>query len=80
MLVKAIFSPSGGSVGLAFAIPASTVTSVVDQLEHGGRVNRAYLGVRVQPAGAVFPTDVGMNRGHQAGICIPLACSPRTWG
>ena len=32
----AIFSPSGGSVGLAFAIPASTVTSVVDQLEHGG--------------------------------------------
>ena len=61
----AIFSPSGGSVGLAFAIPASTVTSVVDQLEHGGRVNRAYLGVRVQPVtqdladGLGLPTAAG---------------------
>lgn len=61
----AIFSPSGGSVGLAFAIPASTVTSVVDQLEHGGKVNRAYLGVRVQPVtqdladGLGLPTAAG---------------------
>ena len=35
----AIFSPSGGSVGIGFAIPASTVDSVVDSLEHGGVVN-----------------------------------------
>ncbi|MGL5445910.1 MAG: Do family serine endopeptidase [Rhabdaerophilum sp.] len=56
----AIFSPSGGSVGLAFAIPASTVTSVVEQLEHGGRVNRAYLGVRVQPVTQDIADSLGL--------------------
>jgi serine protease Do len=45
----AIFSPSGGSVGLAFAIPSETVQSVVDQLEKGGTVTRGYLGVQIQP-------------------------------
>ena len=42
----AIFSPSGGSVGIGFAIPARTVDSVVGSLEHGGVVQRGYLGVR----------------------------------
>jgi serine protease Do len=45
----AIASPSGGSVGLAFAIPAATVQSVVAQLESEGRVSRGYLGVQIQP-------------------------------
>jgi serine protease Do len=45
----AIYSPSGGSVGLAFAIPSETVHSVVAQLEQDGRVTRGYLGVQVQP-------------------------------
>jgi serine protease Do len=45
----AIASPSGGSVGLAFAIPASTVQSVVTQLESNGKVARGYLGVQIQP-------------------------------
>ncbi len=43
-----IFSPSGGSVGLAFAIPARTVASVVNALERDGSVARGYLGVKVQ--------------------------------
>ncbi len=43
-----IFSPSGGSVGLAFAIPARTVASVVESLERNGSVARGYLGVQVQ--------------------------------
>ncbi len=42
-----IMSPSGGSVGVAFDIPASTVESVADQLEHGGVVTRGYLGVMI---------------------------------
>src|SRR5271156_6960087 len=42
----AIFSPSGGSVGIGFAIPASTVSSVESALEHGGSVARGYLGVQ----------------------------------
>ncbi|MBV9077597.1 MAG: Do family serine endopeptidase [Methylobacteriaceae bacterium] len=45
----AIASPSGGSVGLAFAIPAATVDSVVQQLEESGTVTRGYLGVQIQP-------------------------------
>src|SRR3954447_1436143 len=43
-----IFSPSGGSVGIGFAIPASTVRDVVAQLETHGQVARGWLGVEVQ--------------------------------
>jgi serine protease Do len=43
-----IFSPSGGSVGIGFAIPSSTVRSIVEQLKDHGRVARGWLGVEVQ--------------------------------
>ncbi len=55
----AIYSPSGGSVGLGFAIPADTVDTIVGELEHGG-VERGYLGVEIQP---VTP---GNRRRHAA--------------
>ncbi len=45
----AIFSPTGGSIGIGFAIPSNTVKSVVAQLQNGGRVTRGYLGVEAQP-------------------------------
>ena len=45
----AIFSPSGGSVGIAFAIPADTVNSVVTQLREHGSVTRGWIGVQIQP-------------------------------
>ena len=41
-----IFSPSGGSVGIGFAIPASHIHDVVAQLKAHGHVARGYLGVR----------------------------------
>lgn len=44
----AIYSPSGGSVGIAFAVPAKTVNEVVKQLKAGGTVNRGWLGVKIQ--------------------------------
>ncbi len=44
----AIYSPSGGSIGIAFAIPAETVRDIVTQLREKGRVTRAYMGVQVQ--------------------------------
>jgi len=47
-VTTAILSPSGGSVGLGFAIPAETVASVVGELEAHGRVKRGYLGIEVQ--------------------------------
>jgi serine protease Do len=57
----AIFSPSGGSVGLGFAIPASTVTNVVDSLEHEGVVNRGYLGVMIQPVSQEIADGLGLK-------------------
>ncbi len=45
----AIFSPSGGSVGIGFAIPSDMVQEIVAELEDEGRVERGWLGVRIQP-------------------------------
>jgi serine protease Do len=45
----AIFSPSGGSVGIAFAIPASTAEGVIAQLKDHGSITRGWLGVSIQP-------------------------------
>ncbi len=45
----AIFSPSGGNVGIAFAIPAATVETVIDELRSDGSVTRGWLGVQIQP-------------------------------
>src|SRR5271170_777899 len=45
----AIFSPSGGSIGIGFAIPASLAQPVVAQLKDHGRVERGLLGVQIQP-------------------------------
>lgn len=45
----AIISPSGGSVGIGFAIPSNTVKTIVAELEKHGRITRGYLGVAAQP-------------------------------
>jgi serine protease Do len=45
----AIFSPSGGSIGIAFDIPAATVKGIITQLKDHGRVDRGWLGVEIQP-------------------------------
>src|SRR5215203_653513 len=57
----AIYSPSGGSVGLAFAVPASTVQTVVDQLQQDGRVSRGYLGVQIQPLTKELAQGFGLS-------------------
>jgi len=44
----AIFSPSGGNVGIAFAIPASTAETIIGDLKDGGKVVRGWLGVQIQ--------------------------------
>lgn len=45
----AIISPSGGSIGIGFAIPAEMAVNVIDQLKEYGEVRRGWLGVRLQP-------------------------------
>jgi serine protease Do len=57
----AIYSPSGGSVGIGFAIPASTAEGVVTALEHGGVVSRGYLGVNIQPVTSAIAESLSMK-------------------
>ena len=62
----AIFSPSGGSVGIGFDIPANTVDNVVDSLEHGGVVSRGYLGVLIQPVSQDIADGLGLKTANGA--------------
>ncbi|MCI4677461.1 Do family serine endopeptidase [Rhodoblastus acidophilus] len=57
-----IISPSGGSVGIGFDIPADTVQYVVNALEHGGVVRRGYLGVMVQPVTQDMAEGLGLDK------------------
>ena len=60
-ITSAIFSPSGGSVGLGFAIPAETVAAVVGQLEAHGRVERGYIGISGQAMTPLLARSLGMK-------------------
>jgi serine protease Do len=72
----AIFSPSGGSVGIGFAIPASTVSSVESALEHGGSVTRGYLGVKIQPMTQDMADSMGLKSGSGAMVDEANAGTP----
>ncbi|MGA8899801.1 Do family serine endopeptidase [Bradyrhizobium sp.] len=62
----AIYSPSGGSVGIGFDIPASTVKMIVAQLKDKGVVTRSWLGVQVQPVTAGIAESLGMKKAEGA--------------
>ena len=57
----AIFSPSGGSVGVAFDIPAETVKLVVRQLRDKGHVTRGWIGVHIQPLTPAIADAIGLK-------------------
>lgn len=60
-VTSAILTPSGGSVGLGFAIPAETVAAVVSELQAHGRVDRGYLGISVQPMTTAVARAFGLD-------------------
>jgi serine protease Do len=72
----AIFSPSGGSVGIGFDIPASTAKMIVAQLKEHGHVSRAWLGVQVQPVSADIADSLGLKKAEGAIVDEPQANSP----
>jgi serine protease Do len=72
----AIFSPSGGSVGIAFDIPASTVESVIPQLQKSGEVTRGWLGVQIQPVTKDIADSLGLKLDQGALITTPQPDSP----
>ena len=76
----AIFSPSGGSAGIAFAIPAKTVESVVAQLQAKGRVTRGWLGVQVQPLTPELADSLGLKEAKGALVSISSPGSPAAAG
>ncbi len=63
---NAIFSPSGGSVGIGFAIPAEIAVPIVEQLKSGQEIERGFLGVSIQPITDDFADSLGLprNRGE----------------
>ncbi len=58
----AIFSPSGGNVGIAFAIPADTVSEIVGDLKDHGTVTRGWLGVQIQPVTSEIANSLGVDK------------------
>lgn len=58
---NAIFSPSGGSVGIGFAIPAETAEPIVQKLIAGEEIKRGYIGVRIQPMNDDLVAALGLK-------------------
>jgi serine protease Do len=72
----AIYSPSGGSVGIAFSIPASTVKTVIAQLKDKGTVSRGWIGVQIQPVTTDIADSLGLKKAEGALVAEPQADGP----
>ena len=72
----AIFSPSGGSVGIGFDIPADTAKMVVAQLQKDGHVTRGWLGVQIQPVTTGIADSLGLKNAVGALVDEPQNGSP----
>jgi serine protease Do len=72
----AIFSPSGGSVGIGFDVPAETAKHVVAQLKDQGHVTRGWMGVQIQSITPEIAESLGMKEARGAIVAEPQAGSP----
>ena len=72
----AIYSPSGFSVGIAFAIPARTASEVVEQLKSSGSVKRGWLGVRIQNVDEDTAASLGLKEAKGALVAEVTVSSP----
>jgi serine protease Do len=72
----AIFSPTGGSVGIAFAVPADIVKGVVAQLRTTGTVTRGWAGLQIQPVTADIAESLGLKTAKGALVAQIDADSP----
>lgn len=72
----AIFSPSGGNVGIAFAIPASTVEQIVADLKDKGSVTRGFIGVQMQPVTKEIAEAIGLKEPKGALVAEAMKDSP----
>jgi len=58
----AIYSPSGGSIGIGFAIPAALAQPIIEQLKATGKVERGWIGARIQPVTDDMAESVGLDK------------------
>ncbi len=63
---SAIFSPTGGNVGIGFAIPANTANGIVQQILRNGRVSRGWIGVSIQPLDTDIASSLGLEEARGA--------------
>ncbi|MBV8702876.1 MAG: trypsin-like peptidase domain-containing protein, partial [Acetobacteraceae bacterium] len=71
----AILSPSGGSIGIGFAIPSAMIQQVAGDLEKSGHVTRGYLGVEAQPVSEAMSKALGLKT---EGGALVAAVQPNT--
>ncbi len=72
----AIFSPSGGSVGIGFAIPAQLASPVIEQIVKFGRTRRGWIGVRIQTVTEEIAQSLGLPKMEGALVASVAAKSP----
>ena len=72
----AIFSPSGGSVGIGFAIPTEVAKGVIQDLKDKGVVARGWLGIQIQPVTADIADSLGLKDTKGALVAEPQKGSP----
>jgi serine protease Do len=72
----AIFSPSGGSVGIGFAIPAEVAQNVIDELKDKGSVARGWIGVQIQPVTSEIAESLGLKSNKGALVADAQPNSP----
>lgn len=73
---SAIFSPTGGNVGIGFAIPSETAATVVAQLLQGGHVTRGWIGVSIQPLDSDIARSLGLENSRGALVASVVPESP----
>ena len=72
----AIFSPSGGNVGIGFAIPANLAVPVIESLKEDGRVKRGWLGVRIQTVTDEIAESMGLDEASGALVASVTSGGP----
>lgn len=72
----AIFSPNGGNVGIAFAIPTKIVTQIIEDLKDDGEVTRGFLGVSIQDVTRDIADSVGLPTARGALVTVPREGAP----
>jgi serine protease Do len=66
----AIYSPSGGSVGIGFAVPSNAAKNVIQQLREKGHVTRGWLGVAIQGITPAIARSLGLNPDQPSGALV----------